>query len=124
MIRGGGAFAGIVLGASVAYSAGPFDGKWNGSAQPQGDCRGILTIEMTIVNGIINGAVQSSVPTPQGYTRGTLIPAGPVAPDGTVNVSIGTATHYPAVLRFTGDGFAANINSWCGLRTVAGTRTK
>lgn len=114
----------ILLAASVAYGANSFDGHWTGGAPPQGNCRGTLTLDFVITDGLISGEIRTDVPTPQGYTRGRLLPAGAVAPDGLVNVSIGTATRYPAVFRFTGDNFAANMNGDCGQRLITGTRTK
>jgi hypothetical protein len=117
-----GGLIGLVV--SNAHAAGPYDGKWVGSGQPMAECASTMTIEMTIADSVISGSVSTDKPTPQGYTRGSLIPGVVVAGDGTANVLIGQNTRYPAAFRFVGDAFVANMNSWCGTRSITGARAR
>jgi hypothetical protein len=108
----------------AAYAAGPDDGKWTGSMKAEGSRMTNAAIEVTIVNSMISGTFHLDRPTSEGYTRGTIIPNGPITPDGIANGVVGENTRYPIVFRFTGDTFGANLSARCGMRPITGSRVK
>jgi hypothetical protein len=108
----------------TAYAAGPYDGKWTGSMKAEGSCTTNTVVDITIVNNMISGTFNLDRPTPEGYTSGTIIPNGPITPDGIANGVVGQNTRYPIAFRFAGDTFGANLSARCGMRPITGSRVK
>jgi hypothetical protein len=94
--------SGVVL---SAQAAGTFDGKWIGTAPEAGDC-GVLTVTLVVANNMVGGAVSGKHGSP------SINPA-PIASGGTAHVNYG---RFQAGIRFSGDQFAGNFQTFCGVR--------
>jgi len=108
-----------LLAAVPAMAAAPFDGKWNGGGAPVGEC-GAATADITVTDGLISGRISA---TYQGRQVSGDIASVKVGADGTASVVVGTR-QFPMSIRFAGDRFDANLNAFCGLRPLTGTRVK
>jgi len=104
----------LTMGSAVASAAGPYDGKWVGTAAEAGDC-GVLTVTLIVKDNAITGTVNGKHGTPP-------IDSGTVAPDGTALVTYAPRA-FKGNIRFTGNRFIGNFNSVCGVRAVTGSRS-
>jgi hypothetical protein len=99
-----------------AHAAGPFDGKWVGTAPDAGDC-GVLTVTLTVADNMLAGTVVGK------HGTGTISPTR-IATDGTVQVKYGDSRNFQAGIRFAGDQLAGRFDSFCGVRDTAGKRAQ
>lgn len=94
-----------------ASAAGPYDGKWVGTAPEAGDC-GMLTVTMTITNNAISGTVS-------GKHGGPQIEPASIQPDGTAWLSY---KPFQGSVKISGSNFTGQFNTFCGVRAVKGTK--
>jgi hypothetical protein len=108
----------FVLAASLAwanaFAAGPFDGKWVGTAPEAGDC-GQLVVTLMVADGKITGTVAGKHGTPS-------IESGRVSADGTAELHYGAKQGFRAGIRFVGDSFRGDFETFCGARATVGSR--
>jgi hypothetical protein len=97
-----------------SYAAGPFDGKWVGTAPEAGDC-GQLVVTLTITDSKISGTVAGKYGSPS-------IESGVVAVDGSAKVQYAAQQKFDGAIQFSGGNFRGNFKSFCGLRDVVGSR--
>jgi hypothetical protein len=107
------AFA-ISFAGTSSHAAGPFDGKWVGTAPEAGDC-GQLVVTLTITDSKITGTVAGKHGPPS-------IQSGDVAADGRARVLYADQQGFDGAIQFSGDNFRGNFKSFCGLRDVTGSR--
>jgi hypothetical protein len=111
-----GVFAYLVFVAPFSgEAAGPFDGKWVGTAPDAGDC-GPLVVTLNITDGKITGTVAGKHGSPP-------IDSGVVKPDGTAHVMYSPRTHFEGDVRFFGNTFKGSFATFCGKRETTGSRS-
>ena len=108
---------GLVFVASVgSNAAGPFDGKWVGTAPDAGDC-GQLVVTLVITDGKITGTVAGKHGSPP-------IDSGVVSPDGTAHITYSPRTNFQGNLQLSGDAFRGHFDTFCGTRETVGSRSQ
>src|SRR5579859_5734049 len=104
---------------AAADAAGPFDGKWVGTAPEAGDC-GVLTVTLVVANNQITGTVAGKHGSP-------TIRTGAIATDGTANVTyaIGNSSSaFSGTIKFVGNAFSGRFQTVCGFRDTTGARVQ
>jgi hypothetical protein len=97
-----------------ANAAGPFDGKWVGTAPEAGDC-GQLLVTLVVADGTITGTVAGKHGAPP-------IESGRIATDGTAQLRYAGKQGFRANVKFVGDGFRGTFDTFCGTRATVGSR--
>jgi hypothetical protein len=103
----------IAASGSSVGAVTPFDGKWVGTAPEAGDC-GQLVVTMTIADGKITGAVAGKHGAPP-------IDSGAVTANGAAELHY-AKQGFRANVRFEGNTFRGNFDTFCGPRATVGSR--
>jgi hypothetical protein len=96
---------------SVAYAAGPYDGRWTAQAPQTGNCSETF-LSIDIVDGALRGNVGSE------DNLGTVA-ATSVAPDGTAKIAFGS---FGGTLQLSGESLRGTVKFPCGEVSMAGSR--
>jgi hypothetical protein len=106
---------GLLLANSVSSvgAVTSFDGKWVGTAPEAGDC-GQLVVTMTISDGKISGTVAGKHGAPP-------IDSGTVEANGAAELRY-AKQGFRANVRFEGNAFRGNFDTFCGPRPTEGSR--
>jgi hypothetical protein len=102
----------IALAAMLSPAHAGYDGTWVGKSPAAGDC-GPLTVILIVSGNTIGGTVSGKNGNPR--IRPVVF-----SPTGVVNVDY---ARFTASIRFSGNQFTGQFNTFCGVRQVVGTRS-
>lgn len=85
-----------------AAMAGSFDGNWIGQIPPNGPCRGVATMTITVSGDSVSGLMHNNPNNIRAF-KGTI--------DADGNATFTTQFGHPGTIKFTADHFDANWNS-------------